>query len=119
MAYTVCRTHPRISHRKSQCIHIIYNSKLYIIQTNIHAASLVQGARNEVLSQASVYEKLATDSISIHIPQILSQSKKNRIASFNVRTLKGASQSAELVRASIEYKIDIIAIQEHWFTIMN
>ena len=38
-----------------------------------------------------------------------------QIATFNVRTLNRIGQLPELTASAVEYKIDIICIQEHWY----
>ena len=72
-----------------------------------------KGARPaEFGALASVFEKSATE-----LKQTLLKCKQTiQIATFNVRTLNKIGQLPELTASAVEYKIDIICIQEHRYT---
>ena len=66
----------------------------------------------EVGALASVFEKSATE-----LKQTLLKCKQTiQIATFNVRTLNRIGQLPELTASAVEYKTDIICIQEHRYT---
>ena len=75
-----------------------------------------QGARSRVHGQALAIEKLATDQNNKPKKTPLIRSKVLfRLSTFNVRTLNNESQISELIASAIEYKIDVICLQEHRF----
>ena len=96
------------SHRK---ITMTCTQATYINRIALRAGK--KGARPaEVGALASVFEKSATE-----LKQKLLKCKQTiQIATFNVRTLNRIGQLSELTASAIEHKIDVICIQEHWYT---
>ena len=64
----------------------------------------------EVGAPASVFEKSATE---LKRPKQLKCKQTLQIATFNVRTLNRIGQLTGLIASAVEYKINIICIQEH------
>ena len=63
---------------------------------------------------ASAFEKSATE---LKLKQNLMKCKCTiEIATFNVSTLIKIGQLPELTASAIDHNIDIICIQEHWYT---
>ena len=73
-----------------------------------------KGARPaEVGALASLFEKSAPE---LKQQKLLKCKQTIQITTFNVRTLNRIDQLAELTASAVEYKIDIICIQEHRYT---
>ena len=62
---------------------------------------------------APVFEKSAT---KLRQQKLLKCKHTVQIATFNVRTLNRIGQLQELTASAIEHKINMICIQEHWYT---
>ena len=73
-----------------------------------------QGARPaEVGALVSMFEKSATE---LKRQKLIKCKQALQIATFNVGTLNRIRQLPELIASAVEYKIDIICIQEHRYT---
>ena len=73
-----------------------------------------KGARPaEVGALASVFEKSATELKQL---KPLKSKQTIQIATFNIRTLNRIGQLPQLIASAVEYKIDIICIQEYRYT---
>ena len=62
---------------------------------------------------APVFEKSATE---LKQQKLIKCKQTIQIVIFNVRTLNKIGQLPELTASAVEHKIDIICMQEHWYT---